>query len=380
MNIQTNINNETADVYFNGLVRKVNERFQSGVPANISAANHRSQWKETYNEIGQILSILGRSADGSISRTESLAVLNSLPDGIYEAKTSGEFPFGIVAKEGYYTRFKKTSINWSLHSEIKSATLDGVIAYNNAAGVTGDVVWRYLHSYGITEFSSTYSTEVGYRLNAIVYSGTSFLVSKIADNKRPLTDSNAWEVMVFGNGGNNPGGNTGTYPTASTTVIGGIKVGWNSEVTVDGQLRVYTLYNYDGTLTGNRTVNLGGYTLTFNNGSVKVNKLAFNGQSENLVPYSLWVNSEGKLMFTNGFGVASGVGSPAIITAAFNPPTLAQLASLNIKVGDYYHCSVNGQRSLFDGQQLISWYCNVATYNALTSDQKLAVKEISIVV
>ena len=98
------------------------------------------------------------------------------------------------------------------------------------------------------------------------------------------------------------------------------------------------------------------------------------------MPYSLWVNSEGKLMFTNGFGVASGVGSPAIITAAFNPPTLAQLTSLNMKAGDFYHCSANGQRSLYNGNQLESWYVSETEFNALTQVQKDAVKQIKIYV
>lgn len=198
MSIQTNITNEQVDLYFSDLIRKVDQRFVTGVTGNISAAKQRAQWKDTYHEIGQILSVLSRSADGAIAKTEPLSVLNSLPDGVYEAKTDGLYPFGLTAKEGYYTRFKKTGTVWTLYSEIKSATLDGIIALGNSAGITGGVVFDYLKANTISQFDQNYSTNVGYNLNSFVYLGSKIYRSKKSQNKDPLTNTESWAEFSSG--------------------------------------------------------------------------------------------------------------------------------------------------------------------------------------
>jgi len=61
---------------------------------------------------------------GSITPTQELTVLNALPDGVYEAQTLGTYKNGLTAKEGYYTRFRKTGTTWKLESETKVPAYD----------------------------------------------------------------------------------------------------------------------------------------------------------------------------------------------------------------------------------------------------------------
>lgn len=56
---------------------------------------------------------------GSITSVMDLNILNKLPDGVYEAQTAGVYKNGLTAKEGYYTRFRKTANVWQLESETK---------------------------------------------------------------------------------------------------------------------------------------------------------------------------------------------------------------------------------------------------------------------
>ncbi|WP_313215008.1 hypothetical protein [Soonwooa sp.] len=64
----------------------------------------------------------------------------------------------------------------------------------------------------------------------------------------------------------------------------------------------------------------------------------------------------------------------------FNPPTQAQLVSLGLRRGDWYQCTTTMQRAVYNGQQLIEWTLTIAEYNALSTDQKNAVKNINITV
>lgn len=56
---------------------------------------------------------------GSIATTMTAPQLAALPDGVYEAQTSGTFANGMVAKENFLTKFKKVGLNWTLLSETK---------------------------------------------------------------------------------------------------------------------------------------------------------------------------------------------------------------------------------------------------------------------
>lgn len=64
----------------------------------------------------------------------------------------------------------------------------------------------------------------------------------------------------------------------------------------------------------------------------------------------------------------------------FNPPTQAQLTSLGIRRGDFYQNTTTNQRAMYNGNQLIEWTVTTAEYNALSTDQKNAVKNLSIIV
>lgn len=68
------------------------------------------------------------------------------------------------------------------------------------------------------------------------------------------------------------------------------------------------------------------------------------------------------------------------IDGTFNPPTQAQLTSLGLKRGDYYQCTTTMQRAIYNGSQLIEWTVTTAEYNDLSTDQKNAVKNLSIVI
>ena len=69
----------------------------------------------------------------------------------------------------------------------------------------------------------------------------------------------------------------------------------------------------------------------------------------------------------------------SVRTGTFNPPTLAQLATLGIIAGEFYKCTTTGQISIFNGELLDNWYCTVAEWNALSVAQKNAVKNFNII-
>ncbi|WP_027381878.1 hypothetical protein [Epilithonimonas caeni] len=68
-----------------------------------------------------------------------------------------------------------------------------------------------------------------------------------------------------------------------------------------------------------------------------------------------------------------------------NPPTLAQLTTLGIQRGEYYVQTSDGtssgteiQRTSFNGIQLTEWTVTTAVYNAMSTDQKNAIKNLNI--
>jgi len=170
--------------------------------------------------------------------------------------------------------------------------------------------------------------------------------------------------------------NTAVVGNDSRILNGQTAYTWGNHAT-QGYIK-NNFYTIDGTLSGNRTVGLNGNKLSFNNGITKVDRLELTKLTSNLNPNTTWTDGN-DLFFTNNDGVSKIVGGSKVLTAPFNPPTLAQLSSLNIKAGDFYHCSANNQRSLYDGQQLVSWDCTQAVYNALSTEQKNAVKLFNII-
>ncbi|QTV06067.1 hypothetical protein [Faecalibacter bovis] len=76
---------------------------------------------------------------------------------------------------------------------------------------------------------------------------------------------------------------------------------WRNALRVT-DIEVENLYNADGTLTGNRNVNLGGFTLQFLNGYIKANRYSLNIITGNSHPNSIHTDGN-KLKFTNNAGV-----------------------------------------------------------------------------
>lgn len=76
------------------------------------------------SEINYRIDGLELGVSDMITTTQTLAQLNTLPDGNYEAQTSGVYANGLTAKEGYYTKFKKEGTVWSLLSEVKMPEVD----------------------------------------------------------------------------------------------------------------------------------------------------------------------------------------------------------------------------------------------------------------
>lgn len=74
----------------------------------------------------------------------TLTQLNALNDGVYEAQTSGMYANSLVAKEGYYTRFKKEGLTWLLYSETKMPKIfvDGQIVNDNYNAVSGNEIYN----------------------------------------------------------------------------------------------------------------------------------------------------------------------------------------------------------------------------------------------
>ena len=66
------------------------------------------------------------------------------------------------------------------------------------------------------------------------------------------------------------------------------------------------------------------------------------------------------------------------ITNVYNPPTLAQITTMGLNIGDFYKCSTTGQISIYNGEMLDNWYCTVAEWNGLSVAQKNAVKNFNI--
>lgn len=103
---------------FDELKNKNEQRFLSDHPKNVSAKKIREQNKELYNLLEQEFKNFSMGIIGVVKTTDSLAQLNALPDGIYEAQTAGKYANGLTAKEGYLTRFEKKGTKWTLFIEI----------------------------------------------------------------------------------------------------------------------------------------------------------------------------------------------------------------------------------------------------------------------
>lgn len=105
---------------------------------------------------------------GSISASTPLAELNLLADGVWVARGSGTFPFGLVAEEGYYTTFRKDGATWTLDSktevlftapdvtDIRNQLDDHEVRIDDLEDLTQN------HSSGISNMSDSISKLQGY--------------------------------------------------------------------------------------------------------------------------------------------------------------------------------------------------------------------------
>lgn len=86
---------------------------------------------------------------GSITPAMDLNILNKLPDGVYEAQTFGVYKNGLTAKEGYYTRFRKTANVWQLESETKIPAYDDT-ALKQRVTNTENKVDEFIENFAVT--------------------------------------------------------------------------------------------------------------------------------------------------------------------------------------------------------------------------------------
>ena len=99
---------------------------KNGVEGNVAT---KEQFNVAVQEIKDNVAI---SVKGSIKTTDSLATINALSDGVYEAQTSGAYANGLTAKANYLTKFRKVGTVWTLESEV---AMKSAIATINVADI-----------------------------------------------------------------------------------------------------------------------------------------------------------------------------------------------------------------------------------------------------
>ena len=108
---------------------------------------------------------------------------------------------------------------------------------------------------------------------------------------------------------------------------------WRNALRVT-DIEVENLYNSDGTLTGNRNVNLGGFTLQFLNGYIKANRYSLNVITSNSHPNSIHTDGY-KLKYTNNAGatfelLTASASSQEILTILSNIDINSSMMNKNI--------------------------------------------------
>lgn len=108
----------------NSILQKIFAFLPDNSTKRITAKNVRDSFSEISDRIDRVnLGVLD-----SINPSMTLAELNDLPDGVYECQLSGDYANGLIAKEGYLTKFRKTGSTWVLESEIKVPTKETLAA------------------------------------------------------------------------------------------------------------------------------------------------------------------------------------------------------------------------------------------------------------
>lgn len=156
-------------------------------------------------------------------------------------------------------------------------------------------------------------------------------------------------------------------------------------VTKSGSIITYTdasafgqnIANTNLTWSADRTQNLNAKKLSFTGGRVSVPALELEITAANSVPNKIWTDGA-DFWLTNNLGINTKITENKLVQGNFNPPTLAQIATMNLFRGDYYKHIGSGQISQFNGELLDNWYCSVAEWNALSVAQKNAVKNFNV--
>ena len=156
-------------------------------------------------------------------------------------------------------------------------------------------------------------------------------------------------------------------------------------VTKSGSTITYTdastfgqnIANTNLTWSADRTQNLNGKKLSFTGGRFSVPALELEITAANSVPNKIWTDGA-DFWLTNNLGINRKITENKLVQDNYNPPTLAQIAAMNLFRGDYYKHIASGQISQFNGELLDNWYCSVAEWNALSVAQKNAVKNFNV--
>lgn len=109
---------------FENSKKEINENIVPGKNAGTSATGLKETLLAVLDDARDAISDANFGIIGAITTSQELSVLNSFPDGVYEAQTFGVYKNGLTAKEGYYTRFRKTANVWQLESETKIPAYD----------------------------------------------------------------------------------------------------------------------------------------------------------------------------------------------------------------------------------------------------------------
>ncbi len=163
-------------------------------------------------------------------------------------------------------------------------------------------------------------------------------------------------------------------PTDGSWVI--TKSGSNITYT-DASTFGQNIANTNLTWSADRTQNLNAKKLSFTGGRVSVPALELEITAENSVPNKIWTDGA-DFWLTNNLGINTKITENKLVQGNYNPPTLAQIAAMNLFRGDYYKHIGTGQISQFNGELLDNWYCSVAEWNALSVAQKNAVKNFNV--
>lgn len=126
-------------------------------------------------------------------------------------------------------------------------------------------------------------------------------------------------------------------------------------------------------------------------GNLKATRYFFTVDSApDTAPNKIFTDGD-RVKHTNASGVSKDLAFATeinpVVYGTQNPPTLAELTTLGIVKGGIYVQTSDGsstgtevQRSFYNGSQLIEWTVTTTDWNALTSDQKSAVKNYNVIV